>query len=302
MVVLTSVIVIDWAVGKAMDLMLPQISNQGDTGKIYYSLNDVNIPVVIVGSSRASHHYVTQMIEDTLQIPAYNVAVDGRFFSHNCCVINSILDRYSPELIIWENGQEFLYDGIKDPVESLHPYYSKNQWAKSVINEERPWIEHVRLNSRLYQYNSLFRWILTRYIRRDSYVDNTEKGYEPSSPKSLRQALNLEPEVIAYTQLSETKVERFRAILKRAKEKGVRIIVVDSPMYKQRATNNISAQKMKEICEQYGTLFIDNSQLPFFLEHPELFNDNVHLNDNGAKLYTQIFLEQICNKITKTKE
>ena len=59
LIVLASVAVVDMAVGKVMERMLPQISNQGDTGKTYYSLNDVNTPVVIVGSSRAAHHYVT---------------------------------------------------------------------------------------------------------------------------------------------------------------------------------------------------------------------------------------------------
>ena len=101
LIVLVSVAVVDVAVGKVMDWMLPQISNQGDTGKTYYSLNDVNTPVVIVGSSRAAHHYVTEMIEDSLHMPSYNVARDGCFFSYNCCVINSILDRYTPKLIIW---------------------------------------------------------------------------------------------------------------------------------------------------------------------------------------------------------
>ena len=96
LIVLASVAVVDVAVGKAMDWMIPQISNQGDTGKTYYSLNDVNTPVVIVGSSRAAHHYVTEMIEDSLHMPAYNVARDGCFFSYNCSVINSILDRYTP--------------------------------------------------------------------------------------------------------------------------------------------------------------------------------------------------------------
>lgn len=60
LLVLAMVIVVDVAVGKVMAGWLPQISNQGDTGKTYYSLNDVHTPIVIVGSSRAAHHYVSQ--------------------------------------------------------------------------------------------------------------------------------------------------------------------------------------------------------------------------------------------------
>ena len=67
-IVLLGVVAIDITIGKVMDRMLPKISNQGDTGKTYYSLNDVNTPVIIVGSSRAAHHYVTNMIEDSLRM------------------------------------------------------------------------------------------------------------------------------------------------------------------------------------------------------------------------------------------
>lgn len=293
LIVLASVAVVDVAVGKVMDWMLPQISNQGDSGKTYYSLNDVNTPVVIVGSSRAAHHYVTEMIEDSLLMPAYNVARDGCFFSYNCCVINSILDRYAPELIIWENGTEYLYEGISDPLESLYPYYSQNKWVSRTIQEELPLTEYLRLNSNIYQYNSIVHRILMRYRGRHSFSDGTIKGYLPLAPKQLKKQLALEKEELESSALSETKIERFRSTLERAQKIGVRIVVVDSPKYKLRTYENLSASKMQELCERYGALYIDNSQLPYFLDHPELFNDATHMNDDGAKVYTELFLKQI---------
>lgn len=293
LIVLVSVAVVDMAVGKVMDWMLPKISNQGDSGKTYYSLNDVNTPVVIVGSSRAAHHYVTEMIEDSLLMPAYNVARDGCFFSYNCCVINSILDRYAPELIIWENGTEYLYEGISDPLESLYPYYSQNKWVSRTIQEELPLTEYLRLNSNIYQYNSIVHRILMRYRGRHSFLDGTIKGYLPLAPKQLKKQLALEKEELESSALSETKIERFRSTLERAQKIGVRIVVVDSPKYKLRTYENLSASKMQELCERYGALYIDNSQLPYFLDHPELFNDATHMNDDGAKVYTELFLKQI---------
>lgn len=293
LIVLASVAVVDVAVGKVMDWMLPQISNQGDSGKTYYSLNDVNTPVVIVGSSRAAHHYVTEMIEDSLLMPAYNVARDGCFFSYNCCVINSILDRYAPELIIWENGTEYLYEGISDPLESLYPYYSQNKWVSRTIQEELPLTEYLRLNSNIYQYNSIVHRILMRYLGRHSFSDGTIKGYLPLAPKQLKKQLALEKEELESSALSEIKIERFRSTLERAQKIGVRIVVVDSPKYKLRTYENLSASKMQELCERYGALYIDNSQLPYFLDHPELFNDATHMNDDGAKVYTELFLKQI---------
>lgn len=293
LVVLAMVTVVDVTVGKVMDWMLPQISNQGDTGKTYYSLNDVYTPVVIVGSSRAAHHYVTQIIEDSLGMPAYNVARDGCFFSYNCCVVNSILDRYTPKLIIWENGTEYLFDGFDDPLENLYPYYKRNSWVTSTIQEELPWTEYARLNSRVYQYNSVVHRVLMRYAGRHSFEDGTEKGYLPLLPKELKKALELKEVEQKYTGLSRTKIERFKATLSHAKEKGVNVVVVDSPMYRLCDVNNKSSIEMQKICKMYGVLFLNNSQLPEFFEHQEYFNDAIHMNDVGARKYTDMFLKQI---------
>lgn len=293
LIILISVAIVDSAIGKVMDWMLPKISNQGDTGKTYFSLYDVESPIVIVGSSRASHHYVTQIIEDTLGMSAYNVARDGCFFSYNCCVVNSILDRYSPELIIWENGTDYLFNGFDDPLENLYPYYKRNKWVTSAIREELPWTEYVRLSSRIYQYNSVMHRILMRYLRRNAFYDETEKGYMPLQPKSLKKALELKPIACNYTELSRTKIERFRATLSRAQEKGVKVVVVDSPMYRLCDVNNESAVEMRKICKMYGTLFLNNSQVPEFINHPEYFNDATHMNSIGSIPYTKYVLRQI---------
>lgn len=292
-VVLALVIVIDFVVGIVMHWMLPQISNQGDTGKTYFSLNEVDAPIVIVGSSRAAHHYVTQMVEDCFCMRTYNVGRDGCFFSYNCCVVNSILDRYTPKLIIWENGIDYLFKEDKDPLENLYPYYDSNKWVKQTITEELPWTESIRLTSSLYQYNSIVHRIISRYFGRDNFIDETIKGYFPLKPKTPKTPLLLEERSVRYQQLSETKVDRFCSILVRAKEKGVKVVVVDSPKYTFKRGRNYSKEKMQQLCEEYGGMFIDNTQLPLFLEHAEYFNDLTHLNDEGAKVYTSFFLKQV---------
>ena len=302
LMVSASVAVVDVAVGKVMDWMLPQISNQGDTGKTYYSLYEVNTPIVIVGSSRAAHHYVSQMIEDSLETVTYNVGRDGCFFSYNCCVVNSILDRYTPKLIIWENGKNDLSEGIDDPLESLYPYYGRNKWVTETIRKELPWTEYVRLNSQIYQYNSVIHRILMRYHERNSFVDEVEKGYSPLIPKKLRKGLELKHVELENRELSVTKTERFCSILMRAQNMGVKVVVVDSPMYRFFNTSSQSDRKMQELCEQHGALFLNNSQLPMFLKHPEFFNDATHLNSNGAIPYTELFLSQIKEYVNVNKK
>ncbi len=291
--VILIVITLDFTFGKIMDWMLPQISNQGDIGKTYFALNDVETPVVIVGSSRASHHYVTQMIEDSLGMPAYNIGRDGCFYSYNCCVINSIMDRYKPKVIIWENGLEYLYEDSSDPLENLYPYFGSNRNVTNTINEELPWTELVRIRSNFYKYNSESHRIIMRYLSRNKFVDSTVQGYLPLSPKELRQSLVLAEEELISGGLSKTKVARFESILSRIHDMGVKLVVVDSPKYKIRNHEDESTKEMRRLCQLYGATFIDNSQIPFFLEHPEFFNDYTHLNDEGARIYTKLFIKQI---------
>ena len=132
-----------------------------------------------------------------------------------------------------------------------------------------------------------------RYHGKNSFTDETEKGIMPLQPKTLRTALELKPTEYDYTGLSLTKICRFSATLSRAKEKGVKVVVVDSPMYRICDENNESAVEMREICKKHGALFLNNSQLPEFIKHPEYFNDATHMNTIGAIPYTKFVLKQI---------
>lgn len=50
---------------------------------------------------------------------------------------------------------------------------------------------------------------------------------------------------------------------------------------------------MQNMCETYGALFLNNTQLQDFINHSEYFNDVTHMNIIGAVLYTEFVLKQI---------
>lgn len=70
--------------------------------KTPFTIEKVDADVVVIGSSKASHHYVPQMLEDSLGMTAYNCGHDGCFFLYQNCIINMILDRYTPKMILWD--------------------------------------------------------------------------------------------------------------------------------------------------------------------------------------------------------
>ena len=261
LIVLASVAVVDMAVGKLMDWILPQISNQGSAGKTYFSLYEVNTPIVIVGSSRASHHYVTQMIEEATGISAWNVGRNGCYFSYNCCVINTIIDRYSPKLIIWENDMNYLFEDSSDPLESLFPYYDKNEYITKVIIENVPSTESFSLHSRLYQYNSTIQRIMIRYANRKNHSDERLKGFEPMPNKKHITPLVKDESNMSNMEVSEKKAERLRNTICRVKDKGIQLVIVDSPKYVKQSCENNSKATMISICNEYNVPLVSKENL-----------------------------------------
>lgn len=296
LIVFLSVIIVDIAVGKIMNYMMKDINNQTAIGKTYYSIYEVDTPVLIVGSSRASHHYVTQMIEDSLGKETYNVGRDGCFFSYNYCIVNSIFDRYSPELIIWENSYNAFLSQNNDPMESLYPYFGgNNKWITDVVNKEEGNGVRFCLNSRIYRYNSIILRVLLRWLTGNSNNNDPLKGYEPLTPKEWKV-----PPIDSHVEDIEkiidiSKVEMLEKVIKRAKENGTIVVMVDSPIYekKNKQREGDVENRINEILINNDMYYIDNRYLKEITSCKEYFNDRTHLNREGAKIYTQIFIEQL---------
>lgn len=297
-IVLCAVIAIDFVSGKVLGWMLPQISPRTAVGKTEFALNEVSTPVVIVGSSRASHHYVTQMVEDSLGLEAYNVGRDGCYLGYNICVINSILDRYSPEIIIWENSSSSLYAGSDDPLESLYPYYGNNPWVTEVVNSGENGSVRLCLRSSLYRYNSMIIRVTMRWFGKSDGID-IDKGYDPLVPKKWIVREDAGQESKCNDLLDSHKVAMLEDIFQKAQTRGVKLIMAESPIYSDSYAGepslSLAETEVEKLAVEYGVRYIDNRGMREFVGHPEYFNDRTHLNRTGAELYTRLFLEQLKN-------
>lgn len=290
LIVVVLVAIVDIAVGYVMDWMLPRTGNKGDLCLTNLGVNIIETPIVIVGSSRASHHYDPRIFADSLGKATYNVGTDGCFFTHNCCVINSILERYSPELIIWEFEPSYLFEHSADDITSMYLYYNKRDYITKTLNEVLPRGEVIKLNSDIYRYNSKFIRVLTRYLQNNSTPDEYS-GYEPSAPKTLKEPLSLvEKNSSPTSAIDSSKLYRFKETFENAKTKGVKIVLVNSPKYAI-DTNVYMTDTVTNLCQEQEVTFIDCSQL--YINHPEYFNDATHLNSMGADLYTKYIISLI---------
>lgn len=155
----------DFYIGYFLNSMLSKLNKSSyEIGRTQYSLYDVNSPVVIVGSSRAAHHYIPQIISDSLGCDVYNIGRDGCFFLYNNAVINELIARYTPRVIIRECSVNSLNFSDDDKISNLYPYYNRLSYVTSVTNNYSDVKERLKLKINSYRYNSSAIKILVRYF------------------------------------------------------------------------------------------------------------------------------------------
>lgn len=285
----------DICIDKVLFKLMSNLPNDGtETSRTYFSLYEVDTPIIIVGSSRASHHYIPSMIKDSLQKETYNIGRDGCFFRYNCCINQFITKRYTPEIIIWECSETDLFYSNDNRLQSLYPFYNRNDIVTKIINESETEKRKVQLQSKLYKYNSIALKILTRSLIRSKNEDK-RMGYQPLAPSRLKTDLTLNIDSIPNEEIDQTKVNQLRTTLEQITSNGTKLFIFISPKYKllDESKTNTSLEMMRKVCNEYNVPIFDNRQLTEFYEHPEYYKDATHLNNIGAERYTEIVIEQL---------
>ena len=96
------------------------------------------------------------------------------------------------------------------------------------------------------------------------------------------------------SKISTWKSSLLDDVLGKATKRGVKVIVVTSPVFN--APIEIAykpAEEIARLCRKHGFEYWDYFSEGSFLEHPEWFSDNTHLNRIGAEKYTEIILGRL---------
>lgn len=277
------VAVVDMAAGKVF-WYLQSTRAGGGTGSEYYVCKDGNEDILIMGSSRASHHYVAKQIADSLGMSCYNGGQDGNGIIMQYGRWKMLEKHHTPKVIIYD--VEPVFDlSINDNeryVDRLKPY-SNDSEVKQYIAGLFP-MERWKLFSQMYRYNYKFLEILSDCVR-PSDISN---GYKPLY-QHIRQELVQAPKA-ASAKTMEVDGTKYRMLCKLVEEvqaKGSTIVFVSSPYWQSIATPDMSA--IQAIADEYGIFFYDYSSSEIS-SNPDWFADSMHLNDEGASAFTDVII------------
>ncbi len=278
----SAVFVVDRAVGLACDYLYSHAKG-GDSKHTYDVFNNVTADIIILGSSRAVHHYVPTIIEDSTGLSCYNCAYDNQGIINMYGRYKMIAKRNKPKYVICEILPSLdIYKDVDDIkyLNSFKPFRDNPELAE-IIKDYSP-IEYFKTNSYIYRYNTSIFQILKDYIQTGRYYKG--KGFSPSKGK-----MNYQPEPFREVvgEIDTLKVRYIHKLVEATKKDGVNLIFTASPRYG--ADNDGSFALLKDICKNDQIPFITYYTDSFLNRNKVYFKDRSHLNDTGAYKYTKCF-------------
>lgn len=280
--------VIDQVGGRFLE-NIDRNSQYGDAFTREYITSRCTEDVIIMGSSRGNHHYVPQVISDSLKLSCFNCAYDalgilnmyGRYLlmtrTHTPKIL--IYDVFAPNEIYGDKNDHLKFlDGMKQ--------YANTPQVMSIFDDIAP-MEHYKLQSRLYQYNTKLFYMLSEikgkftpaqlgYLPLDGTMEHQPKPYSA-------EYTNQEPDSV--------KLKYMRKLIHAAQSKGTKVILCISPRYG--TTPNSDLDPIIKLAKEEKVPLLNHYTDKRFTTKKEYFKDSFHLNHTGATAYTKMIAGEI---------
>jgi hypothetical protein len=271
-----------------------------DSGLLYratYAIDSTKAEILIFGSSTANHHYSPIAFENRTHLSFYNTGRDGNTIFYNYSILQGALRRYSPKIVILDlNRGEFKENPESyDRISSLLPYYNDHPKIRSIIQLKSPY-EKYKLLSKIYPFNSMLFTIAvgtTEYNKSREYI-NDKKGYVPLN-KVWKREMTTDTSDVKY-ELDSNKINIFKSFITDCIKSNAKLYIFISPVFEKYTYKDSSIEVAQKIASEFKIPFYNFSSDTSFLNHNELFADILHLNNKGAKIYSNKVADKIIQK------
>ena len=249
-----------------------------------YVMDEVNHDIVIFGSSRAYRHYDTRVISDSLGLTCYNCGQSGMGFIHNYVLLESLLKRYTPKLIIYDiyPPADFIEGDNTRYIINLRPYRDRNDILDVLKDVDK--LEEYKTLSSMYCYNYILNEMLLHYfnlISGKSSINGfvpTKKDFK-SRNSFIEDGQNIDTLKLKYADL----------FIKIAKKTNV-VLSMSPYWYK---VNPQHIEIAKNIAKKNTVPFIDFSSHNTFIHNNDYFYDEIHMNERGAEKFTREIVKKL---------
>ena len=281
------VVVMDFAFGQFFSYLRTHAKG-GSTANCEYIANRCQDDIIILGSSRTTHHYVPQIIEDSLGVTCYNCGEEGNGVVLAYGRLKMLTNRYKPKLVIYDITPEFDY-GIKDQNKKylgyLRPYYEK-EGVDDIFRDFDDDYYWLKMKSKMYQNTSR---LLPNLIDNILYRDNN-KGFAPLSGKFIVPIINRDERSLF--DIDSLKLSYMQKVIEICQNNDIPLILIMSPWFNY-GNSLVAYEPAFRLCESYSIPVINCINEPTICHNPDLFQDISHLNSRGASVFTKSIIPVI---------
>ena len=266
----------------------------GSTANCEYIANRASEDIIILGSSRATHHYIPSIIEDSLGVSCYNCGEEGNGSILAYGRLKMLTNRYAPKLVIYEITPGYDY-GRTDPYSKylgyLRAYYNE-QGIRGIFDDFDDDLSFLKMKSKMYQNTSR---LLPDLVDNIFYRDN-KQGYSP-----LYGHMNTDEVVPMLSSRNDRAVDSLKLsyverIIKLCIDKDINLVFSISPRFGSDSDIEPYLPALS-LCDKYGIEVANYLNNPQICSCADYFQDSGHLNHKGAEAYTTLVLRLIKRKI-----
>lgn len=281
---------------------LDWLRDHAPDGRYYktgYSLKGCKEELIIIGSSRGEQNYVPKIFEDSLGFTCWNASRGGQGLPYFRAIEEGILERYTPKVVILNVDENDLSSPPDYEIAGiLKPYYHSCPSIRPVLNEASDF-EWLLMQSRLYEYNSSFYYLLRPYFIQGLDGETSDKGWKPNWGKIKAEfTKKKEIEIEANKDsLNKEAVDLLEAFVKKIRLKGSQLVFVVSPNYGRSSESSLTIKYLREKSKKDNLPLFVYSADTSFITHPDYFADPDHLNVTGAQIFTRNLVHKIKSEL-----
>lgn len=250
-----------------------------------YNTKSKNFDIVILGSSRANNHFVTQLFNDK-GLKSFNYGMSGSSLEESVLMLKLMLERnYKMKNIIVEVDLNLSSNGFSEGTRArFMPYLHYSNVIK----------QHYK--NRIPNFNTLYYVPFYRYVNYEAKIGFREMFFSAINKKSndLDQfgyyPLLSQTNDMKY-DLSKRKPIRnvaFDEMMQICKKNNINLIAITTPI----CQNTVNFNYFKQIKEVYPEV----RNYEQVIQEDRYFSSCGHLNNEGAKLFTQYIIKDLFNK------
>lgn len=280
-------VVADRVVGYALQRDYDHI-NTNEIGRLNRISHEVSADVMVFGSSRALHHYVPQVMTEVTGLTCYNCGFGGESNVFHYALMRQVQQRHTPRLFIYEFTVDYDAEAGREFTTSLTKIRRMTSLAcrDSILTDVSP-RERWRMLSRIYPYNSALFEMLTTHIDDIYAAPDVDQGYVPLHHTLTDTTSTFHLTRHDYDPLKVRYMERMM------NEFGDRLVIVVSPHFRTQADVWSFHEPMAQLAASHGVPFIYMMEDKRFADNPLLWDDDGHLNDRGARMFTKILADTL---------